>query len=273
MNTVLTRIISAIVAILIIFFLFYFKGVEGLKYLIYFAVILSTRECYRMLFFKNSHPIWRLYFIVLSVGVFFSSILSPFLMGNFLLSAFVLTVIPILLLESQFDDIEQVFKFISLFFVGIVYSGALPATTYLILTSHQGIEWFALLLLVVFSGDTMAYFSGMLLGKKKILPRISPKKTIIGSIGGVTGSLVTTLIFFKIYFPQISAIWGLGIGITVSVAAQVGDFFESLLKRIADIKDSGKIMPGHGGILDRIDGLLFGAPIMLLWIHIINFFS
>jgi len=107
--------------------------------------------------------------------------------------------------------------------------------------------------------DIAAYIIGTAVGKRKLAPKISPKKTIEGSIAGIVFSVATIILlnrwlqydFSKLFF----------IGMTVSIIGQFGDLFESMLKRSADIKDSGTIIPGHGGVLDRFDSLLFAAPV------------
>jgi len=122
------------------------------------------------------------------------------------------------------------------------------------------------LLAMVFFGDTFAYFTGRFLGKKKLYSPISPGKTVVGGLGGLGGSVIGGL--------TVKALAGLPMGWTqlaiisllVGAAAQAGDFAESMLKRGAGFKDSGNLLPGHGGMFDRIDGLLFGAPVLyLLW--------
>lgn len=114
---------------------------------------------------------------------------------------------------------------------------------------------------VVLLGDTGAYFVGRAFGKTKLLPRVSPKKTLEGAMGGlvasgIAGGLLTH--FFHLPFPMWVAIL---ISLAAGIAGQVGDLAESALKRAANVKDSGYLLPGHGGVLDRIDALLFGAPI------------
>lgn len=107
--------------------------------------------------------------------------------------------------------------------------------------------------------DSGAYFSGLLFGKHYIFPQLSPRKTIEGSIGG----LVTTAIvvgFAAHYFLDFPPLWAALSGAMISVLSQAGDLFESILKRILDLKELGRALPGHGGILDRIDSLLFTAP-------------
>ncbi|MFW5648381.1 MAG: phosphatidate cytidylyltransferase [Candidatus Alkaliphilus sp. MAG34] len=118
-----------------------------------------------------------------------------------------------------------------------------------------------LVFITAWGTDTSAYFSGYFFGRKKLCPFISPKKTIEGAIGGVLGSMVISLIF-GYFFLQKHLYAIMLIGVLGSMAAQIGDLSASLVKRHIGIKDFGNIMPGHGGVLDRFDSILFTAPIV-----------
>jgi CDP-diglyceride synthetase len=110
-------------------------------------------------------------------------------------------------------------------------------------------------------GDSGAYFVGRAFGRRKLIPKVSPKKTVEGAIGGLIFSALTGF-FFCIYFiKELSPVWGLILALVIGAAGQVGDLAESALKRTANVKDSGSLLPGHGGMLDRIDSLLFGIPL------------
>lgn len=116
-------------------------------------------------------------------------------------------------------------------------------------------------LAVVLMGDSMAYFGGRLFGKRPLLPRISPKKTLEGSAFGLMGSGLTGVgIAYYFNFPAPLVLIFI-VSVTAGLAGQIGDLFESALKRVANVKDSNGIFPGHGGALDRIDAVLFGAPL------------
>jgi len=121
------------------------------------------------------------------------------------------------------------------------------------------------LLWTVWLGDSAAYFVGKAIGKHKLAPRLSPKKTIEGSIGGILGTLAG-IVFVREVF-DLPGTWGWMIlfAVAAAVIEQAGDLFESLLKRAAGVKDSGNLIPGHGGILDRVDGILFAAPLFALY--------
>jgi phosphatidate cytidylyltransferase len=134
---------------------------------------------------------------------------------------------------------------------------------YLPLLLHP-VLWFAWpeLLLVIaaaFLSDTAAYYAGSSWGKRHIWPNISPKKTWVGSVAGLAACMTACLIIGKIW-GQAGMLSLLGLGLVLNLAAQFGDFFESALKRSRGVKDSGAILPGHGGLLDRIDSLLFVLP-------------
>lgn len=118
-----------------------------------------------------------------------------------------------------------------------------------------------LLLLGVWGSDTGAYFVGRLFGKHKLAPGLSPKKTVEGAVGGVLTSSICCLIL-NYYAALLPSVWGvIFFAIVASLGGMIGDLFESYLKRVSNIKDAGKILPGHGGFLDRFDSLLFVAPI------------
>ena len=118
------------------------------------------------------------------------------------------------------------------------------------------------MLAIICSADTFAYFAGKRFGRRKLAPQISPGKTVEGVIGGVAGALVVAFLaaVFALDLGIVStAIWCLA-ALAAALAAVIGDLYESRLKRRAGVKDSGKMLPGHGGVLDRIDGLLAAAP-------------
>ena len=128
-----------------------------------------------------------------------------------------------------------------------------------------------LLFLLIFStwaSDTFAFAVGKCMGKTKLCPAISPGKTKEGAIGGFVGTLITALIFSLVF--QFSLLHAFAIGLIVAVAAPLGDLVESILKRVCHVKDSGTLIPGHGGVLDRFDSLLFAAPAVYVYLFLIS---
>jgi phosphatidate cytidylyltransferase len=124
----------------------------------------------------------------------------------------------------------------------------------------HGIQWIFLLLVLVMSGDTGAYYVGSSLGRTKLYPLVSPNKSIEGAAGGLAGSLVGAFIARLTFFPELAVTDCLLTALLIGPLGQMGDLFESLLKRSFGVKDSGSIIPGHGGMLDRLDSILFAAP-------------
>ncbi len=147
-----------------------------------------------------------------------------------------------------------------------LYCGLLIATV--VGLRRIGVGWVILAFVVTWANDTFAYFAGHTFGRHRMMERISPKKTWEGFAGGAVGSVVGALVtrwIFKDELAVLSVAQMVLLGAGGAVLGPLGDFCESLVKRAAGVKDSGRIIPGHGGLLDRIDALLFVAPWIYLW--------
>jgi phosphatidate cytidylyltransferase len=144
---------------------------------------------------------------------------------------------------------------------GVVYIPVLLALLIPIRQAPQGFGLIFTLVFVVFAGDTLALYVGTFLGRHKLCPTISPKKTVEGALGGLGGNLLAGSIMKLAMFPDVTWLEGAIFCLAVGAAGQIGDLFESQMKRDSGIKDSGSILPGHGGMLDRIDALLFAGPV------------
>jgi phosphatidate cytidylyltransferase len=162
------------------------------------------------------------------------------------------------------NDIGIVFDLISAYFIPVIYLGLLSSII-LFLGLYPGIGNRLLLMtfLIVWAVDTAAYFGGKAMGKKKLAPAISPNKTWAGFYFGFLGALVAVIVS-KLIFLDIDWAKLIVIAILACLFGQIGDLFESALKRYFGVKDSSAILPGHGGILDRFDSLLFAAPVVYL---------
>jgi phosphatidate cytidylyltransferase len=122
---------------------------------------------------------------------------------------------------------------------------------------ERGFAWLAFVISVTWLGDTGAYLFGRSFGRRALIPSISPKKTVEGLIGGLIASVVIGLVANEVMGLELPVLAAAGAALVLSVVGVVGDLAESLLKRQAGVKDSGSLIPGHGGMLDRIDALLF----------------
>jgi phosphatidate cytidylyltransferase len=149
---------------------------------------------------------------------------------------------------------------------GPVYVGCMTLLARLLRErGPEGPGFVVMTLMIAWFADTAGYFAGRFLGKHKLYERVSPKKTIEGAIGGLGGSVIGVLSAKFIYLPGIRLEEVLPLAVVASALGQMGDLGESLVKRSTGVKDSGGIVPGHGGVLDRIDALLVVAPIVYLY--------
>ncbi len=208
--------------------------------------------------------------LICAVGVFAATAFSPTL---FLLPALSVSAFLLLAFAMFTRPLHGVLADSAFCFFGLVYVAYPLATIPLIASQENGHALLLLLLLVVWAGDILALFTGKLIGRHKLAPKISPGKTWEGFAGSVAGSLiVATLLFYLAERLNLSSLgvspypgrliaW-LGLALLINLAAQLGDLLESAMKRGAGVKDSGTLLPGHGGVLDRIDALLLAAPVL-----------
>jgi phosphatidate cytidylyltransferase len=148
----------------------------------------------------------------------------------------------------------------------VLYLG-LPLGALVAIHSASGREGVLLLLSTIIVSDTAQYYSGRLFGRRKLSPLISPKKTVEGAIGGFLVAPVVMTLLAQWWLPQAATSTLLLVGLLLVGVGIAGDLFESLLKRSAGVKDSSALIPGHGGVLDRIDSLLFAAPAFYLYLR------
>lgn len=167
--------------------------------------------------------------------------------------------------ELKFDNGKMIFSAI---YAVMPFGFALGLPNYLPMDPfYLGWEVFMLFVLI-WSSDTFAYFTGKFFGKRKMAPTISPKKTWEGFAGGVVCTVIIGGII-QYYLPGLKGNWLL-VGFLVAIAAPLGDLIESQLKRTFNVKDSGNIIPGHGGILDRLDSFILCAPVVYIYFMLIN---
>jgi phosphatidate cytidylyltransferase len=198
-----------------------------------------------------------------------------------LLIAFVLFTLTIALAVTR--DLKEYLGGIATTIFGVVYIGltlscllplkfAPPGVVSLGLASASvasgGRELMFLLFLVIWADDTFAYLAGRTIGRKRLFPSISPMKTLEGSVAGIVGSLLVAWAFARLFWQTASLKKVILLAALVALFGQMGDLAESALKRSANLKDSGSLLPGHGGFLDRVDSLLFGAPV--LWLALVT---
>ena len=236
--------------------------------LISFLLLVGTWECMKIMKFGDGYEKWIVFPLVLFIFYVFSK--RYFQHGfyfDFRLSeilAISLTLIAVITLfkfsnELYIDSGKLIFTVI---YVALPFSFALGLPKYSSIENTFSQEVIFLFILI-WSSDTFAYLVGKFFGKHKMAPKISPKKTWEGYIGGVVLTLVLSY-FVEQYQPQLRGNW-MVVGFLIAAFAPLGDLVESQLKRNFGVKDSGNIIPGHGGVLDRLDSFLICVPVVYLY--------
>ena len=251
------RVLTSVVAVPIVLLVIIKGGSGGTAVLVGLVAVLGLLEFYSL--FCPKEPVF-----IKGIGVVFCVILIGVFYGGWgdagpSLFAAVFLVFSLLGLV-RFGSHVNAMELLSRQITGFVYVPFFLGHMVLIRDGQQGAIWTLFLLAVVFSGDTAAYYVGKAIGRHKLSPKISPGKTVEGAIGGVCASLLAGALFKVYWLTGLSWPLCLGLVFFLGVMGQTGDLVESMLKRSVKIKDSGTLLPGHGGVLDRIDGLLFAAP-------------
>ncbi len=262
------RVITALVGAIAIIGGIYW-GMWG--YFIVFLVIsfLTLWEFYKLAIMDDRAPL-KIWGCIIGAILFTLTFLvqAGFLPFNYLLLVFPLFASVFLIKLYKKDD--KPFTQVAYTFLGIIYV-SVPFSLLSVIAFDSGRYRFQVvlgMLFILWASDTGAYFSGILFGKKKLFERISPKKTWEGSIGGALLAFVFAY-GFSIYFKDLSLVQWFVAAALIVIAGIYGDLVESLFKRSIAIKDSGTSIPGHGGFLDRFDGLLLASPFVAVFISLI----
>jgi phosphatidate cytidylyltransferase len=263
----LKRWITGLSALPFLIFLVY-KGGVFFTALVAAASLVALWEYYRMVPGAKTRRLSGIIFWW-GYGVDLALIWVAYLEGSdLILSLLALNLLVIALISIfQFKSDRSVLEVISRQLQGIIYIPVLLSFLIFIREDSSGMIWIFILLAIIFAGDTSALYVGSYCGRRKISSAISPGKTIEGSIGGLGTNLIVGAAGKAIFLPELPWATSILFFISVGIAGQLGDFFESELKRSSGIKDSSGILPGHGGILDRIDALLFAAPVAYIFIR------
>ena len=169
------------------------------------------------------------------------------------------------------QPLDQIIQYIGLGVMAIIWTAVLPLSLIIIREKiPQGEYWIYFMFMLTGSNDSGALFAGKFYGKRPLYKIISPKKTIEGFMGGFAASTLAAIIAKILFFNELTFWQGFGAVIIASTFGPMGDLCESMLKRSYKVKDSGTILPGHGGFLDRTDSILFVAPIVYCWLILLN---
>ncbi len=255
------RILSGLIGAALALFLIYEGGIA--YFLAIFLFTLLGLEEYRRLSVRGNYYFPRSISIA-AAGIYL--VLLYFQMPNIIEMAPLFLFFPF----SLYLLLNKDFNFRDLIFTtwGVIYIVWLFGFLIALRNMPNGLNYTLLLFLSIWINDTAAFFIGSNLGKRKLIPQISPNKTVEGALGGLLGTVVF-LFFFRVLVNMEPFIAVLA-GVFISLLGQTGDLLESALKRFLDTKDSGELIPGHGGVLDRFDSVLMAAPFLYFYVKFIS---
>ena len=266
----LKRIITAVFGIVCILALIIFGKTWGVTFLALVGACGALFEYFVMLFPKEEQGIQRVVggvlgfvlsaFIIFRAGILYESV-SVFFIVIFLFYVY--------LIHTSQDEIQKLVGELAYSLMGVFYVSFLFSFWPKVRELEAGVYWIFLVFLIPWVSDTAAYFVGRKWGQRKLSSVISPHKTIEGAVGGILAAVMGVFLYRIFVFHELTWISCVILGVGGAVLSQVGDLFESLLKRALAVKDSGVVIPGHGGILDRFDSVLFCAPFIYFYARLI----
>lgn len=248
------RTVSALIALPLLFFVM-FKGGDILYASVLIVTLIGTWEFYRVFEEKKFNPlkINGIIFILLFYFFYRVGLSREYLMMLCFLGTFINMAIVTFSKKHTIVDL-------AITVLGVVYVAFF--FFYIVLIKKEDTNFFVwYVFILAWVTDTFAYFSGVFLGKHKLIPEISPKKTVEGAIGGIIGCTIISCGYAYIFNPSFVK-WSLFLGILGSILSQIGDLIASGIKRYLGVKDYGNLMPGHGGVLDRFDSILITTPVV-----------
>lgn len=243
------------------FFIFVFLGGIFLKAFVFLLSLLAMYEFYNAVKKADFKPISIAGYLLL---ILYYAISNDFekMMYILILASFLLMIIPVINLKYTFIDI-------SLTLLGFMYAGILFSFVYLVNAKPYGNYLVFLIFIGSWLSDTAAYYAGKNFGKHKLCPKVSPKKTIEGSVGGLLGAVIFCGIFGIFVQSKVNVMpvyHYFIIGFLCGIFGQFGDLVASSIKRYSGIKDYSNLIPGHGGILDRFDSIIYSAAVVFFYL-------
>ena len=229
------------------------------------AVAIGQHEFYRMAQAHGHHPNTPLGIVLgLVIALGFYHPLFPALGKFFPVAAGILLIMIARLFSPR--PVDGALEDIATTSLGVFYVALLFAYQIAIRTGYHGRQWLVFLYLVIWASDIGAYSIGIPFGKHRLYEKVSPKKSVEGLAGALVASMGMALLCRLWFMPPMGMGEAVGIAFVLALVGTIGDFVESLFKRAAGVKDSGTIIPGHGGILDRMDSMLFAAPVLYYYL-------
>lgn len=272
-----TRVISAIVGLLVLAAVVY-AGKAAIGTAVFLLAVIAIHELFKAFEKIGFKPVYTVGYVSCLLllcpvipGIYSASGGIADISGFLITEAIVLfLIIVVMFCLLMFSDGKYKIQDVSVTLFGIIYVVFLFSFVTLTRNMRNGYLYIWMIFIGAWATDTFAFFTGVTIGKKKIVPRISPKKTLEGSIGGVIGCTAAMLAFGAYILDTVAVpLYHFAIiGAICGIISQIGDWSASAVKRMAGIKDYGNIMPGHGGVLDRVDSILFVAPAVYFYIYL-----
>jgi phosphatidate cytidylyltransferase len=256
------RVLTTLVGIPVLFVVIHFAPPWGFTLVTLGVALVSLNEYYGMMGSEASKKVRAAAYAL--TAIFFCTIVGRGVLCAPLLLFFVIVPLALFLFSAQKSAITM--GEVGQVILGPLYVCVPLSLLAVIARLPQGERWVFFILATIFAGDIGSFYVGRLLGKHK-LSRISPGKTWEGAIGGLLANLVCGGSFAILFIPSLSLTTTMVLAIVLGAIGQVGDLAESMLKRLSRMKDSGRTLPGHGGMLDRIDGFLFAVPALYLYLN------
>ena len=262
-----TRVLSSVVLIPILFVVVWLMPSGYFAGLVVIAAAIGQYELYKMSRVRGMVPLIVSGIVLgaLIVLLFYRPI-PPYRGGPYFWITLCILAIIVARLFSR-RPVEGALEDMAVTMFGIVYVALLFAYQVAIHAGPSGRNWLVFLYLVIWASDTGAYYVGTAFGKRRLYEKISPKKSVEGLIGGVLASVLVAVLCKLWLVHSVGFFEAAVLGAVLALVGTVGDLAESLIKRSAGVKDSGAIIPGHGGILDRMDSMLFAAPALFYYLR------
>lgn len=262
----LTRAISGAIFVSLLVFAILFDPSTFLG-LFFILMLISIFEFSKMLKIKGYEP------YLISISLFCSAVFPNWELPTIYTDSLSIIIILFVFIKHLFDEKSDAIKELGNFLLCITYASISYIFIIKIPFTNPTNNYDSVLILGVFiliwSSDTFAYLTGVTIGKTKLLERISPKKTIEGFIGGVLATMIISFLISLKFTILLTYQWIL-LGVLISIFGVIGDLIASMFKRQTGVKDTGTIIPGHGGIIDRLDSIIFVAPFIYLYLKFIT---
>ncbi len=259
------RILSSLVLIPVLYIVVWKLPPVYFVILAMIATGISQFEFYRMALVRGIRPL-AIAGILLGMAIIFNIYqpIVPELGTDFVIAFALLTIMLVRLFSPR--AVEGSLEEISITFFGLFYVALLFGFQVAILLQMDGKQWLFFMYLVIWASDAGAYFVGNAFGRHRLYEKISPKKSMEGLAGGMLAAIGAAFLCRAWFIPSVGAPEAVVLGVLLTVSGVAGDLVESLFKRGVGIKDVGNLIPGHGGLLDRLDSMLFTAPVLFYYL-------